>query len=396
VDLRSTFRRYRIGLAVAAAAAAIIATSALAPWGAKLGEPPTKSADLTDFSAATRYVFVIDRSSSSVPVIDKDVDRLVGRIDAGLTPSQLVVSDAVLKLVAIDGFRPVVSIVDLKTGAGTQLQLGFVPQRLVSNTDGYLVAAASLDDGIVASVDLARNRVVARLDGLSALRDVMFGADGAFLYVVAEGMAGVGVIDARRGKLVDRIEMPGRQSGELGALTRSPSGRIGYVKARGNATVSTFDLANFKALRDVKVGRDAAKAFPTGTGGYLVVPDNAERTVTIVSEATLTIGAMLPAGRDMTSVYSGWFDTLALVPSASDRKLYMYDLDRIASAGDISLPGPPGLGAVTQDGGKLYLAIASTGQIAVVDLRSRKLERLIKVSGEPVAAVMSRSFDVCH
>jgi hypothetical protein len=105
---------------------------------------------------------------------------------------------------------------------------------------------------------------------------------------------------------------------------------------------------------------------------------------------------MLKGGAGMTTVHSGWFDTLALVPSAVERKLLVYDLDRLSRAPDITLPGSPGPGAVTQDGAKLYLALEDASKVAVIDLQRRVLLRTIAVAPNPVAAIMARSFDVCH
>jgi len=247
----------------------------------------------------------------------------------------------------------------------------------------------------VAFIELMRARVTARITALSPLRDVMFGADGAFLYVVAEGLHGIGVVDVARGTLIEEISVLSLRSAGAAGLTRSPSGRMGYVKTQGNGTISLIDLSNFRLSREIEVGRDAVKAFPTGFGGYLVVPDNSEQAVTIIANASLTVAAMLKGTAGMTTVHSGWFDTLALLPSATERKLLVYDLDRLSRAPDISLPGSPAAGAVTQDGAKLYLALQDAGKVAVIDLQTRRLARTI-AAPSPMAAIMAKSFDVCH
>ena len=374
----------------AAAAMAVIA-------GIPLGKTSTHAAQIkSDFSAAARYVFIPSRNAPIVTVVERDGDRVVGTLDPGLVPEQVVVSEAAGKLVAIDGSARGVSVVDLANGRRLAIDLDFTPHRLIASPDGYVVAAADLSAGSVAFIELMRARVASRMTGLSPIRDLMFGADGAFLYVVAERSNGVGVVDVARGKLIEDIAVPSLRSANAAGLTRSPSGRMGYVKAQGNGTISLVDLSNFRRVREIEVGRDAVKAFPTGFGGYLVVPDNSERTVTIIANASLTVAAMLKGAAEMTTVYSGWFDTLALVPSSIERKLLVYDLDRLSQAPDIALPGIPGLGAVTPDGARLYLALQDAGQVAVIDLQRRALLRTIAVASDPAAAIMAKSFDVCH
>ena len=350
----------------------------------------------SDFGAVARYVFIPSRNAPIVTVVDRDIDGVVGTLDVGLVPEQVVVSEATRKLVAVDGIARAVSVVELANGRRVAIDLDFTPQWLIASPDGYVVAAADLSAGSVAFVELMRNRVVSRITGLSPIHDLMFGPDGAFLYVAVERSDGVGVVDVARGKLIEEIAVSGLRSAQAAGLTRSPSGRMGYVKAQGSRTISLVDLNNFRPVREIEVGRDALKAFPTGFGGYLVIPDNSERTVTIVANASLTVAAMLKGGAGMTTVHSGWFDTLALVPSATERKLLVYDLDRLSQAPDIPLPGSPGRGAVTQDGAKLYIALEDASKVAVIDLQRRVLLRTIAVASNPVAAIMAKSFDVCH
>ncbi|HMA73588.1 MAG TPA: hypothetical protein VKP67_19200 [Xanthobacteraceae bacterium] len=354
------------------------------------------SAAIQDFSAAQRYIFVPSRSTTAVAVIEKDGDKVVGTLESGVVPTQVVVSESAGKLVAIDASSRRISIVDLKSGTKSGVDLNFVPQRLLNSADGNLVAAADLAGGTVAFIELVREREVSRIAGLPAIRDLLFGADGAFLYVAAEGLNGIGVVDIARGRLVEEIPTYGTAPGDVSGLTRSPSGRLGYAKSRDGRAISVLDLSNFRPVRQVDVARAATKVFPTGFGGYLVVPDNLERTVTVIANSSMSIAAMLTGAAEMTTVYSGWFDTLALVPSRSERKLLIYDLDQLANGGEVSLQGIPGPGAVTPEGTKLYLALEGTHQVAVIDLQKRQLMKTIDVGHEPLAAIMARSFDICH
>jgi DNA-binding beta-propeller fold protein YncE len=378
-------------LAILVAAAAIVAVESSHDPAAL----PAADA-IQDFSVAQRYVFVPSRSTPAIAVIEKDSDRVIGTLESGVIPAQVVVSESVGKLVAIDAASRRMSIVDLKSGTKNDVDLNFAPQRLLNSADGNLVAAADLAGGTVAFIELVREREVSRIAGLPAIRDLLFGADGAFLYVAAEGLNGIGVVDIARGKLIEEITTYGTAPGDVSGLTRSPSGRLGYAKSRDGRAISVLDLSNFRPVRQLDVGRAATKVFPTGFGGYLVVPDNVERTVTVIANSSMSVAAMLKGAAEMTTVYSGWFDTLALVPSRSERKLLIYDLDQLANGGEVSLGGIPGPGAVTPEGTKLYLALEGTHQVAVIDLQKRQLRKTIDVGHEPLAAIMARSFDICH
>ncbi len=358
--------------------------------------PTPAAAAIQDFSAAQRYVFVPSRSTPAVAVIERESDKVVGTLDSGVVPTQVVVSEAAGKLVAIDASLRRVSIVDLRNGRQSGVDLDFVPQRLLTSADGKLVAAIDLAAGTVAFIELAREREASRVTGLPPIRDLVFGADGISLYVAADGLEGIGVVNIARGKLIEEIPTYAAAPGDISGLTRSANGWLLYAKARDGRSISVLDLSNFRPARQLDVGRAATKAFPTGFGGYLVVPDNVEKTVTVVATSSMSVAAVLKGSTRMTTVYSGWFDTIALVPSASERKLLVYDLEKPAKAGEITLPGAPGPGAVTPEGTKLYLALEGTRQVAVIDLQKRQLVKMIEVGHEPLAAILGRSFDFCH
>ena len=65
----------------------------------------------SDFGAVARYVFIPSRNAPIVTVVDRDIDGVVGSLDVGLVPEQVVVSEATRKLVAVDGIARAVSVV---------------------------------------------------------------------------------------------------------------------------------------------------------------------------------------------------------------------------------------------------------------------------------------------
>src|SRR5262245_42425507 len=86
---------------------------------------PVKS----DFGAVARYIFIPSRNDPIVTVVERDSDGVVGTLDAGLVPEQVVVSEATRKLVAVDGIARGVSVVDLANGHRLTIELEFTPHR---------------------------------------------------------------------------------------------------------------------------------------------------------------------------------------------------------------------------------------------------------------------------
>ena len=89
------------GAGILALAGAVVVTA-----GILLGKPSTQAAQVkSDFGAVARYIFIPSRNDPIVTVVERDSDGVVGTLDAGLVPEQVVVSEATRKLVAVDGIN---------------------------------------------------------------------------------------------------------------------------------------------------------------------------------------------------------------------------------------------------------------------------------------------------
>src|SRR5262245_22998558 len=148
-------REGTLGTSACARAAPSGRISALAVAGAMISMPgvahdlaraqtaPVKS----DFGAVARYVFIPSQNASIVTVVDRDIDGVVGSLDVGLVPKQVVVSEPTRKLVAVDGIARAVSVVDLANGRRVTIDLDFTPRWPIASRGGYVVAPAELSAG---------------------------------------------------------------------------------------------------------------------------------------------------------------------------------------------------------------------------------------------------------
>jgi YVTN family beta-propeller protein len=127
------------------------------------------------------------------------------------------------------------------------------------------------------------------------------------------------------------------------------------------------------------------------------VPNNGDRTLSVISTSTLELVATLPAAEDVTGVNTGWFETTAFALSRAGRKAVVYDLESMTTAGEVALPGTPETGVTTPDGRKLYVALSDTDRVAVIDIQKRELTKIIDgVGDEPWGAMMVGALNYCH
>ena len=104
---------------------------ALATLAAAAAADPAAALD-----AADPYVYVPNRASADIAVIDSRTDQLVARIPVGNVPHQVAISDVAGKLVASNTADDTISIVDLATLDTRTLRLDHEPEHMALAPDG--------------------------------------------------------------------------------------------------------------------------------------------------------------------------------------------------------------------------------------------------------------------
>ncbi len=379
--------------------------AAAAVCAAALWSPP-----VTALEDAGRYLYVPNRASADVAVIDTASDKVVARIRVGNVPHQVIVSTKLGKLVASNTADDTISIVDLATlETEATLMLDAEPEHMEISPDGALVAVGNIGAGTVSLVSLAENRELARVDGLYAPHNLTFGADGALLYVANLGASHVSVIDVATARIIDEIPVAdapmlaavaaggGEDFQGLLNVTATLDGRLGFAAHGESDLLAVLDLRARTRLKSITLGDRPWRAFASADGRYMLVPNNGDRTVSVVSTATLEVVATLPGAAGMTGVNSDTSGTTAFVISRGENKLVVLDLATMEKAGEIALPSTPETGVVTPDGAKLYVALSGSDQVAVIDTRTRRLVKLIDDVGDgPWGATMAGAINYCH
>ena len=180
-------------------------------------------------------------------------------------------------------------------------------------------------------------------------------------------------------------------------VTATPDGRLGFAAYGEGDGMAVIDLETGRTLKTLSLGDTPWRAFATTDGRYMIVPNNGDETISVVSTETLAEVARLPGAADMTGVNTGVLDTLAYVISRGDDKALVIDLVTMRPAGEVALPGTPETGVVTPDGARLYVALSDAGTVAVIDMAAMAVTATIEgVGDEPWGAHMAGAVNYCH
>ncbi len=376
----------------AVAAATIVA----APW------TPLASAH-EDIS---HYLFVPNRASADVAVIDTRSDALVARIDVGNVPHQVAISQPLGKLVASNTHDNTISIVDLATmTVEATIVLDMEPEHMALGPDGATLAVGNFGAGSVSLVSLEQNRETARIDGLFKPHNLTFSDDGAMLFVANLGANHVSVIDVARGALINEIPIADPTAIASieavdtfqGIINVTRNGRLGFAAHGESDSLAVIDLDNREVVKRIALGDRPWRAYASPDGRYMVTPNNGDHTVSVVATDSLEVVATLPGAAAMTGVNFDRSGVTAYVISRGENKLVVLDLMAMKTVAEIALPSSPETGVVTPDGGKLYVALSGSDQVAVIDMASRALVATIDdVGAEPWGATMIGAANYCH
>jgi YVTN family beta-propeller protein len=168
------------------------------------------------------------------------------------------------------------------------------------------------------------------------------------LVVAVKGEQTMAVVDPAAGKVTATVPEGGKTGHEL---TTSPDGRLAYVPIYGNSGVGqpgtdgsnmvVIDIASAKIVGNVDFGHGVRPHLPAfgPKDGMLYVTTELDKTITIIDPKTLKIVGAIPTGQPESHML-----------------------------------------AIAHDGRRGYTANVGPGTVSVLDMKARKLLKVIPVS----------------
>jgi YVTN family beta-propeller protein len=325
-------------------------------------------------AAGKLRLYVSNEDSGEVTVVDPEAGQVLQRISVGKRPRGLKLSpDHKLLYVALSGSP--------SAGPGVDESKIPPPNRAA--------------DGI-GVVDLTANKLLRTLPSGPDPEAFDLSPDGKTLYISNEDTGEVTILDLATSKITGKIPVGAEPEG----VRVRPDGKFVYVTCEGTSEVLAINTATRKVVAHMHAGlrprsivftRNGATAFATSErGGVVNVLDSMNHKVI----GTIKIPALpgkndLPA-RPMGSVLSpdgkhvyisnGRGESVAVIDVATRRMARLI--------GDVGTR-PWGIG-VSPDGRNIYTANGPSDEVSVIDAKTGKVERRIEVGGRPWGLVVAQ------
>ncbi len=373
------------------------------------------AAGLASYDPKT-LVFVTNRDSGDVAVIDTGTDTVIGRISLGAFTNAhmaMLTNDGKKLLVSATG-RDRLLVVDLATlRIEREVRTGRAPEHFEITPDDGLAYVGNIKDSTVSVVDLHEGKEVKRLAGFFEPHGFSVLPGSGKVYVSNFGAHEVGVIDGSSRQIAGRLAIgdfhrAGIREGERyaselkGVAHPTPSLDGGFIYAADGdtGTVGVIDTRTDRVVASLKVGEAPWRAYASPDGRWMLVLNNGDKTVSVISTRTRKVVGTLEGGAEMTGINFVQGGHKAYVISRGEGAVYVYDMQALRKTDRLAIGGVPALetASTTADGKKVYLASSADNAVYVIDAATDRVKKIAGVGRYPwgVTILGAASPNYCH
>ncbi len=379
------------------------------------GQQKSTSTDLASYDPKT-LVFVTNRDSSDVAVIDTKTDQVITRISLG------AFANAHMAMLTNDGKKLIASatgkdrflIVDLATQKiEHEIVTGESPEHFDITMDDRFAYVGNIEDSTVSVIDLKEGTEIKRLAGFFGPHGFSVVPGSSKVYVSNFGAHEVGVIRIPSHQMASRLAIGDvhraatrdreRYLSELQGIanpTLTQDGGFVYAADGDAGVVGVIDTRTDKVVTTIKVGEAPWRTYASPDGFWMLVLNNGDETVSVINTKTQKVVTTLQGGSEMTGVNFAQGGKKAYVISGGDSAVYVYDMQTFKRVNRLKIGNNLALetASTTADGAKVYLASSSDDAVYVIEAATDQVKRIANVGRYPwgVTILGSASPNYCH
>jgi YVTN family beta-propeller protein len=302
--------------------------------------------------------------------------------NAAKTPALLIVANQVEHtLLVVDPKsrqeigKVVVGVNGHEVAVSRDGKLAYVP--IYSNVG---VGQAGTDGRTIDVIDIEAHKLVKTIDMGKPVRPhrALFGPDG-MLYVSAELAKAIDVVDPGSGKVVGEIPT-GQEQSHMFVL--SPDGSRIYTSNVGEGSVSVLDVKNRKLITVIPVTKHVQRISITPDGSRVFTQDTDTPRVAVIDTATNKVSGwiVLPESPYSSAVTPDGKSLLVITTGKDAHRVHVVDVASLKIVRSFDMPAIPSAIMIRPDGERAYVSSITGGNIAVIDLKSWKMEETITLT----------------
>ena len=267
---------------------------------------------VTSAPDGTRLYFT-NESRETVDVVDSSTFAIVARIPLSGRPNNIAVSKDGKRVYA--GIAQAPGAVDVIDTVALTRAKSIAVKGAIHNVyvtpDGKYVVSGSIPNRMITVIDQATETIAWELQMSSGIRPMIFEAapDGSTsrIFVQLSDYHGIAVVDFKERKEVTRFETPaipgeekhteGLQGAPMHGFAITPDNKRLLATSKVYSTMYAYSLPDLKPLGTVHVGQHPEWVTLTPDGKVAYVAAAGDNSVTAVDTATLKVLARIPVGQ---------------------------------------------------------------------------------------------------
>jgi YVTN family beta-propeller protein len=291
-------------------------------------------------AAQANVVVVLNSRDASVSLLDQSTYKELGTIPVGKEPHHLMATPDNKSLIVASAMSNELYMLDPRTGQiQTRVkdiidpyQIGFSPDQ-----KWFVANALRLDHVDIYQYDGKDMKLAKRLPLARMPSHMAFSADSSTVFITQQGSDQISAIDLATQKV--KWTMP---VGKLPAgITMTPDEKYLLVGIMGRDYVEVIDWRTQKSVKKIKAGEGAHNFRALGDKRHVLVSSRVSNTISIIDQQTLQ------------------------------------------NVGNIDVPGGPDCMELSDDGKTLWATLRWVKKVAVIDVPSRKVIKMIPVGRSP-------------
>jgi YVTN family beta-propeller protein len=288
-------------------------------------------------------------------------------------------------LVVLNKGESTATFIDLASGETlATLPTGQGPHELAITRDGRWAVSTDYSGGNSLTVFDVANLRVARTIDLGANprpHGALFLPGDSVLAISSEASRTVVLVNPFRGAVIETIET---EAGGSHMVAVTGDGGTIYTGDMQANTVSQLDVGTATKTRSFDVPTTPEAITVSMDGREVWVGSNGEGLVSIVDTERGSVESPLSGFDWPYRILIVENRNVVVIPDLGQHVVRFVDFETRSVIDRIELPGegPQGM-AVTPDGGTLFLSLSQSGQIAVIDLESRRIVRRLDSGPTP-------------
>jgi YVTN family beta-propeller protein len=290
--------------------------------------------------AHANVVVVLNSRDATVSLLDQVTYKDIGTFSVGKEPHHLMATPDNKSLIVASAVGNELIFLDPKTGQiqrrikdiDDPYQIGFSPDQ-----KWFVANALRLDRVDIYGYDGKDLKLVKRVPLTKLPSHMAFSADSKTVFITQQGSDQISAIDLATQTV--KWTMP---VGKLPAgISMTPDDKYLLVGIMGSDYVEVIDWRAQKTVKKIKAGEGAHNFLPMGDKRHTFVSNRLANTINIIDQQTLT------------------------------------------NVGTINVPGGPDCMELTGDGKTLWATLRWIKKVAVIDVASKKVVKLIPVGRSP-------------